>query len=265
MLSKIITQMSLAVFLAACGQPASDPPPQAAETAEPEVSIYAAAQSNPSRLEDDAARDANRHAAEVLEFLGIGRDDTVLEMFAGGGYYTEMLAHVVGENGRVYAHMNTPLVNFGGDEYVTRHADNRLSNVDILMAENNELALDADQFDAITIILNYHDLYWTSDDYGWDAIDVAKFLAEIHKGLKPGGVLGIVDHVATAGSPSDSGSTLHRIDPDLVSAELEAAGFVLDGESDLLRNATDDHSKGVFDPEIRGKTDRFVLRFSKPD
>ena len=77
--------------------------------------------------------------------------------------------------------------------------------------------------------------------------------------------LGIVDHQAASGSPPETGGTLHRIDSAIVIAELEGVGFVLDGQSDVLANPDDDHSKGVFDPEIRGKTDRFVLRFRKPE
>jgi predicted methyltransferase len=260
----IIAYLTLAILLTACGQQDGAPAPATSPPAEPEVSIYAAALDSPSRPAADLARDASRHPEQVLEFLGIEPGDTVLEMFAGGGYYTEMLALVVRENGTVVAHMNTPLLQFAAEEFETRHADNRLPNVEILTAENNELVLDADHFDAITIVLNYHDLYWESEEYGWTKIDVPKFLAEIHKGLKPGGTLGIVDHYAAAGSPSETGNTLHRIDPAIVVAELEAAGFVLVGESDILRNMDDDHSLGVFDPAIRFKTDRFVLRFKKP-
>ena len=258
----LLTLISLSLLLGACGQQASDPAPETSPPAE--MSIYAAALDSPSRPEADRERDANRRPDEVLEFFGIEPGATVLEMFAGGGYYTELLANIVGDTGKVIVHMNTPLVNFGGDEFTARHANNRLPNAEVWMAENNEMVLDADQFDAITIVLNYHDLYWVSEDYGWDEFDVPKFLAEIYKGLKPGGTLGIVDHFAAPGSGHETGGTLHRIDRDIVVAELEAAGFVLDGESDVLRNPDDDHSKGVFDPEIRGKTDRFVLRFSKP-
>ena len=201
----------------------------------------------------------------MLAFIGVEPGDAVLELFAGGGYYTELLARVVGADGSVVAHMNTPLINFAGDEFPARHADNRLPNVEILMAENNALVLDADQFDVATIVLNYHDLYWTSEQYGWEAIDVPIFLAELFKGIKPGGTLGVVDHYAEPGSPPETGGTLHRIDPAIVIADLEAAGFVLEGQSDALRNADDDHSKNVFDPDIRGKTDRFILRFTKPE
>jgi predicted methyltransferase len=90
-------------------------------------------------------------------------------------------------------------------------------------------------------------------------------LAELHKALKPGGILGIVDHYAEAGAPRETGGTLHRIDPGIVIADLTGAGFELEEKSDELRNMNDDYSKTVFDPELRGKTDRFILRFRKPD
>ncbi|MDH3432230.1 MAG: methyltransferase, partial [Gammaproteobacteria bacterium] len=125
--------------------------------------------------------------------------------------------------------------------------------------------LAADQYDAVIMTLNYHDLYWVSGEYGWEKIDVEKILAELYKALRPGGTFGIVDHYAETGSPRETGGSLHRIDPGIVIADMEAAGFVLAGKNDLLRNMDDDHSKSVFDPEIRGKTDRFMLRFKKPE
>jgi predicted methyltransferase len=247
-------------------EPSTSPETGTATADAVDSSVYANAVANPSRLEGDRDRDASRKPAAVLEFFGIAPGDRVLEMFAGGGYYTELLARVVGsEDGRVIAHMNTPILNFGGEEFEARHADNRLPNVDILMAENNELALEADQFDAVTLVLNYHDLYWVSEEYEWAEIDVPAFLAELYKGLKPGGVLGIVDHTAEPGSPAEIGGTLHRIAKNLVIAEVEAAGFVFEAESDVLGSPADDLTKNVFDPEVRGKTDRFVLRFRAPD
>ena len=130
--------------------------------------------------------------------------------------------------------------------------------------ENNELNLESDTFDAVTMILGYHDTYYEDVENGWAKIDGAKLLAELHKGRKPGAVLGIVDHNAPAGAPPETGGTVHRIDVGLVIREVQAAGFVLDGRSDILKNAQDDYEKSVFDAEIRGKTDRFVLRFRKP-
>jgi len=258
--------LTTACLVTACSQETSEPAPAATEpAAEPDISAYAAAVASETRPETDRTSDAGRNPEAVLEFFGIQPGDVVLEMWAGGGYYTELLAHVVGDDGRVVVHANTPILNFAGEAHTNRHADDRLPNTEILFAENNELALEADSFDAVTIILNYHDLYWASEQYGWDQIDVAQFLAEIFKSVKPGGILGIVDHQAVSGSPSETGNTLHRIDSAIVIAELQAVGFELDGESDALANPEDDHTKGVFDPEIRGKTDRYVLRFRKPD
>ena len=269
-MKRIIALLILAFVVAGCGRPASEAEPAASEPApaaavvEADVSIYAAAVASETRPEADRASDAGRNPEAVLELFGIQPGDVVLEMWAGGGYYTEMLAHVVGESGKVVAHANTPILSFAGDAHTERHADNRLPNAEILLAENNELALEADSFDAATIILNYHDLYWSSEQYGWVQIDVPAFLAELYKGIKPGGTLGIVDHQAASGSPAETGNTLHRIDSAIVIAELEGVGFVLEGESNVLASAEDDHTKSVFDPEIRGKTDRYVLRFRKP-
>jgi predicted methyltransferase len=269
---RILALFAAGCLIAGCSQDASEPeavadeaPVETSPVAETEVSIYAAAVASATRPDADRESDAGRKAEAVLEFFDIQPGDVVLEMWAGGGYYTELLAHVVGADGRVVAHANTPILNFAGEAHTNRHADNRLPNTEILMAENNELSLEANTFDAATIVLNYHDLYWTSEQYGWEQIDVPAFLAEIFKGIKPGGTLGIVDHQAASGSPSETGSTLHRIDSAIVIEELQGVGFVLDGESDVLANAEDDHTKGVFDPEIRGKTDRFVLRFRKPE
>jgi predicted methyltransferase len=269
---RILALLTLTFAVAACDRPASnsepaatEPEPAAAAIVEKDVSIYAAALASESRFEEDLASDAGRKPEAVLEFFGIQRGDIVLEMWAGGGYYTELLAHVVGESGKVVAQVNTPILGFTEEEHTKRHADNRLPNTEVLLAENNELALEANSFDAATIILNYHDLYWISEKYGWEEIDVPAFLGELYKGIKPGGTLGIVDHQAVSGSPAETGSTLHRIDSAIVIAEIEGAGFVLDGESDVLANSEDDHTKGVFDPEVRGKTDRYVLRFRKPE
>ena len=269
---KITILLTLAFAVAGCERPASEPEtaasepePAAAAVVEAEGSIYASAVASASRFEEDLTSDAGRKPEAVLEFFGVQPGDVVLEMWAGGGYYTELIAHVVGESGTVVAHTNTPIMGFAGEQHTKRHADNRLPNTEIMLAENNELALEADTFDVATIVLNYHDLYWSSEEFGWELVDVPAFLAELHKSIKPGGTLGIVDHQAASGSPAETGNTQHRIDSAIVIAELEAAGFVLDGESDVLANPEDDHTKGVFDPEIRGKTDRYVMRFRKPE
>ena len=94
------------------------------------------------------------------------------------------------------------------------------------MAENNELELPADTFNVVMMVLAYHDIYYVSAEDGWPKIDGPKLLAEFLNGLKSGGTLAVVDHYAAAGSPRETGGTLHRIDPSIVIAEIEAAGFV---------------------------------------
>lgn len=258
------TLVVLAFLVTACGQPDAGQQESLSTTRAIDASLYADAVANPARTDADRGHDATRKPAGVLEFFAVAPGMTVLDLFSGGGYYTELLAHAVGDEGRVVAHSNEAYLGFVGDEFNSRYADNRLSNVDILMAENNALSLDADRFDAIIMVLSYHDLYYAAPQQGWSRIDAPKLLAELYKGLKPGGVLGVVDHYAEAGAPPETGGTLHRIDPGIVIMEMEAAGFALEAQSDLLRNIDDDHSKAVFDPGIRGKTDRFVLRFRKP-
>jgi predicted methyltransferase len=257
--------LSFALLLTACGQEqaTSETPVAANTTAESATSIYADAVASTSRLAGDYARDAGRKPAQVLEFLGLERGMTVLDMFSGGGYYTELVASVVGDEGHVVSHSNKAYLNFVGEEFKQRHGEDRLPNVAVLMAENNELSLDAEEFDAILLVLAYHDTYYADAENGWAPIDLPKLLAELNKGLKPDGFIGIVDHYAAPGTAHESGGTVHRIDPAIVIADMEAAGFTCETESDLLRNLNDDYGKNVFDPEVRGKTDRFILRFRK--
>lgn len=227
--------------------------------------VYENAVANPHRSGADRERDAARKPAAILEFAGLQPGMTVLDLFSGGGYYSELAAYVVGEHGTVVAHTNKAYLEFSGDEFNARIAEDRLPNVDVLMAENNDLDLETGRFDAILLILGFHDIYYVAPQRNWPKIDSRKLLGELFDGLKPGGVLVIVDHSAEAGSPRETGGTLHRIDPRIVRSDLVSAGFEFDAKSDLLRNMHDDYAKPVFDPGVRGNTDRFVLRFRKPD
>jgi predicted methyltransferase len=258
------------VSVAACGQDVTEPvametESDVAEVAEPTVSVYEAALTNALRPEADRTRDAARKPGEVLEFIGIEPGMAVLDMFSGGGWYAEVIAHVVGESGKVIAHSNVAYKGFVGDALEERFATGRVPQAEILMAENNHLELEADSLDAIMLVQSYHDLYHVDVEGGWELMDAPVFLAELMKGLKPGGIVAVIDHTAADGAPPETGDSLHRIDPALVIANMEAAGFMLDGRSDILRNLDDDVSQIVFAPNIRGKTDRFVMRFKKPE
>lgn len=267
-MNKTVTLAFALTMIAACNGDPSTSATTAGDTALPPASSEASAHQRavdaPGRTDADRAKDAGRKPAEVLAFFGIEPGMTVLDMFSGGGYYTELASNVVGPEGSVIAHTNSAYAQFVGAEATNRYANNRLPNVEILLAENNELRLPADAFDATLMVLAYHDIYYVDPENGWPKIDGQKLVTELFRGLKPGGILGVVDHSAAAGSDRETGNTLHRIDPAIVIQELEAAGFLLDAESEVLRNEGDDYSLNMGAPEVRGKTDRFVLRFRKP-
>ncbi|MDH5255230.1 MAG: methyltransferase domain-containing protein [Gammaproteobacteria bacterium] len=240
-------------------RPGSRPVP-----ADPVAQAVLAAQANPARPAADRARDRPRQSAAVLTFFRIAPGMTVLDLWSGGGYYTELLSYVVGASGRVVSHNNTPYLESAKDDLAVRFAPGRLPNVERLLAENNQLVLRAGRFDAVLMTNVYHDIYFVDEKAGWPRIDGPKLLAEVFRGMKPGGVLGVTDHAAIPGSPPETGGTLHRIDPGLLKREITAAGFVLEAESDVLVNAEDDRTKSAFDPSVQGRTDQVVLRFRKP-
>jgi len=212
------------------------------------------------RPEEDASRDYDRRPIEVMEFFGIDSGMTVLELMSGTGYYTEMLAAAVNYNGKVFAHNNimTMRVRNGAIERAItgRLAENRLPNVKLLTKEITELEL-TEEVDVVTLILNLHDLYIFGGEE--EALNVLISIMQI---LRPGGALGIVEHI---GSPDQDNNYLHRIDPVVVEELLFRAGFIITGRSKLLANTEDDHSLHVFDPKIQGKTDRMVIRAIKPN
>ena len=262
-----IVGLSLFVLLAACTErpeapaPIAAPPPTVAASAVD----YRAVVAMTSRLAADREQDARRKPAEVLAFFGVQPGMAALDLFSGGGYYSELLAAVVGPTGRVVAHNNSAYLNGLKEQHAQRFGDpQRLPNVERLEAEGNALELEPEQFDFVLMSNVYHDVYYVDPANGWPAIDGRRLLAEVFASMKPGATLGLTDHAAAPGSPAETGGTLHRIDPELVKRDFAAAGFVFDAESDVLRNAGDDLTKGMFDPTVRGQTDRFVLRFRKP-
>jgi predicted methyltransferase len=190
---------------------------------------------------------------------------TVLDFNAATGWYAELLARAVGPNGRVIAH-NHPgaRTTLSAEAFEARYGGNRLPNVEQIFVRHGALRLPRGSLDVVLLSLAYHDTYWHRDGVDWGPIDREALLALLREALQPGGVVGVIDHSAAAGSdPFESAQALHRIDRAVVLRDFTAAGFVLDGESDLLRAATDDHSLSVFDAAVAGRTDRFVLRFRK--
>jgi len=222
--------------------------------------LIAAAVGNPNRLEASVVRDPLRKPAEIIKFMGIEPGMTVLDVIAITGYYTEILAGVVGDEGRVISHAFAAQ-GMDPDNPFAAHIRNseHLSNVVPIYADFADLELKENTLDAVFLIQNFHDLYFERFN-----IDVDAKLAMFRKALKPGGILAIIDHAAVDDAPSTSGNSLHRISPVLARQVLKDAGFILQAQSDILLNDTDDLSKMVFVPEVRGKTSRFVLRYSNP-
>ena len=218
-----------------------------------------------TRPSEDIERDVSAKPAEVLAFVGIVPGMTVLDLHSGAGYFAELLSGAVGEGGRVIAH-NHPgaLTLLKPVVFERRYGIDRLRNVERLFARHDELELPAATLDAILLSAVYHDTYWYSPKVDWGPVDRQALLAALLDALKPGGVAGVVDHRAKSGvDPRESAMTTHRIDPAVVMRDFAMAGFVLDGESDVLSNAEDDHSTSVFDPAVRGRTDRFLMRFRR--
>lgn len=220
----------------------------------------AAAVTDKSRLADNRKLDEGRHPADVLAFAAVKRGSTVADLLAGNGYYSEMLADLVGPKGTVIP-MNPPRFHKAESWATIQKAH---PNVTPMVRPVNTIALAPKSVDMIFTHLVYHDLYWESEKFEFPRVDVDAMVENWYRALRPGGTVIIVDHAGPAGDTRALVEKLHRIDPAKVRVDMERAGFVFDGDSDALRNREDDHSKNVFDPAIRGKTDRFMMRFKKP-
>lgn len=228
-------------------------------------SVAAVAVSNPARSEADRNLDDKRKPAEALGFFQIQPGMKVLDVFGGGGYYTEILSYLVGETGKVTLYNNDPWNQFVTKQVDERLKDDRLPNVASLIAAPADLADISERYDAAILILGMHDIYYEDLANGWPAIDVRAFLLDIKRLIRPGGVFGIIDHNGESGSdPAEVGKRLHRVDPARVIADLESVGFRLEAESDMLAHPGDDLTGLVFSKELRWKTDRSVLRFRRP-
>ncbi len=212
-----------------------------------DIAALERAMANPDRPAADKERDASRQAPAVLDFMGVEPGMTVLDINASSGWYTEVLSYAVGSGGKVLM-QNRPGGN--ADEPAAAKAA-RLSNIQQIAAISD--AEDGSVDYAMTA-LNFHDFHNSNPDVAQG------ILAQARAALKPGGILGVIDHEGTFGADNQS---LHRIAfEDAVKAVL-AAGFVLVGASDILDNAADDHSAGPFDPSLGRNTDRLVLKFAK--
>jgi len=235
--------------------------PAAVGAAPADVKASVAATS--ARSADNVKLDEFRKPAEVLAFLGLQKGMRVADPFGGNLYWAEITAPAVGPTGRVTIWEPKQFYDQKTyDNYMALKAGQ--PNVWMRVSPFEAPDIPAGKYDFMLINLDYHDVYWESAKYGIPRMDPEQWLKVVYDAMKPGAVVGVIDHVANPGDTRATVEKLHRIDPATVKADFKRAGFILEAESKMLRNPADDHSLLVFNPAIRGKTDRFVFKFRKP-
>jgi predicted methyltransferase len=246
----IVLLAASSMALASCAQP-----PRAQTNA-----AITAAVASPDRPAADVQRDAARKPAELMAFAGIKPGDRVADLIPGGGYFTRLFSKAVGPSGHVYAVVPEEFLKIAPKSLPTAQAipTGAYANVTVVSQPLAALSL-PEPLDVAWTSDNYHDVYGFVGPAAAAQLDAA-----VYRALKPGGVFIVIDHVANAGTSDASAHTLHRIDPETVKQQAQAAGFRLEAESSLLRNPQDPRDVPVFAPAIRGHTDQFVLKFRKP-
>ena len=202
--------------------------------------------------------------SELIKFARVGAGSSVIDVYPGDGDWTRLFSDIVGPAGRVYSFVPAEVADFKNDpvgRMRTLAKEPRRENVEVVSVDLVAMPEATQPVDVLWLHLFYHDLHTAlMQKKGATAAD---FNRAVFERLKPGGSYVIVDHAATAGTGTSNAQSLHRIEPASVREEVEAAGFALDAESTLLANKDDPHAIKVFDPSIKGKTDRFAYRFVK--
>jgi len=215
------------------------------------LKIYRQAVASPIRSDDDRRADANRKPLEFLQFAQVRPGMQVLDVAAGAGYTTQLLALVVGSKGTVWA--QGPREAQGLQARLANHPQANI--VPLVQPFEDPIPANAPKLDLITLIMNYHDITYMP-------VDREKMNRRLFDALKPGGHLVILDHSAKPGSGISVAKTLHRIEEKVVLDEERKAGFKLEQESNFMRNPADPRDQAFFNMTI--PTDKFALRFVKP-
>ncbi len=203
--------------------------------------------------------------SELIKFARVEAGATVIDVFPGGGDWTRIFSDIVGSKGRVFGFVPTEITDVMKDQFDKMQAlakEPGRENVEAVSADLVAMPKVTEPADVLWLHLFYHDLH--TKLMAAKGATAADFNRAVYERLKPGGAYVIVDHAAATGSGTGDAQSLHRIEPASVRKDVEAAGFVFDGELTLLANADDAHAVKVFDPSIKGKTDRFAYRFMKP-
>lgn len=225
--------------------------------------VTASVASTANRSEDNMKLDEGRKPAKVLQFLGLEEGMQAIDLFGGNRYWVEIMAPAVGPTGHVTVWEPTQFYDKDSQEKFAAFQQ-KVPNAHLIVSPFEAMTLEPNAYDFMMINLNYHDVYWESAKYGVKRMEPDQFLKTVYEAMRPGGIVGVIDHVGNPGDTRETVEKYHRIDPAVVKADFERAGFTLEAQSELLRNPADDHSLLVFNPEIRGKTDRFVYKFRKP-
>jgi predicted methyltransferase len=217
---------------------------------------YGAIVSSPDRSDADRQTDQRRHPERLLAFTGARPGMRVLDMGAGGGYSTELVARAVAPGGTVYAQDAAALPDRVRERFDERARNPAMKNVVRVLRDFDDPAPpEARNLDLITFFFAYHDTAFMN-------VDRARMNRALFDALRPGGVLVVADHSAKAGAGIGVAKSLHRIEESVLRREIEAAGFRLDAEADFLRHPEDPRDAIVFRPKV--PVDEFVLRFVKP-
>jgi predicted methyltransferase len=199
---------------------------------------------------------------ELIRFAGVAAGSVVIDVYPGDGEWTRIFSDIVGPEGRIYSFVPGEVAHFKNDPVGlmrTLAKEPGRENVEAVSADLVAMPQVTQPADVVWLHLFYHDLHTALMQT--KGATASEFNRAVYERLKPGGSYVIVDHAAAAGSGTDDTQALHRIDPASARAEVERAGFILDEESTTLANDDDPHTIKVFDPAIKGKTDRFAYRF----
>jgi len=217
---------------------------------------YRAIVASPDRSEADRQTDQRRNPELLLAFTGVRPGMRVLDMGAGGGYSTELLARAVGSHGPVYAQDSQAVSPRAAERFDERAKTSAMRNVvRVLRAYDDPVPSGVRDLDLITFFFAYHDTAFMN-------VDRARMNRGLFEALKPGGVLVIADHSSQAGAGISVAKSLHRIEEATLRREIEAAGFRLAAEADFLRHPEDPRDSIVFRPKV--PVDEFVLKFVRP-
>lgn len=266
---RLVIGLSALAMLGACATtterdlpPAEAPPPPVMETTGVDAARLEAAITSADRPETDVERDELRKPSDVISFMGLQPGDTVLELEAGGGYFTEILSRYLTGETTLYMQNPAAFDGFLGDAADIRMEG--LENVEYLRADFDDLPIEDESVDVATWFQGPHELWYTPENGEPLVSNPDDSFPEIFRVLKPGGMFVVLDHTGPDGAPATIGGETHRIDPQIVRDLGREAGFVLVSESDVLANPGDDLSANVFDEAVRGRTDQFLMKFEKP-